>query len=170
MTRSREPILRGDFALATSVPPALSGSVEPRPDVWTAERFFELLAALSPHRVISVCGPSTFEAILEFDRHGFAAGHMNAITPAYHWHFRLDGIGDVRSVDTIHQRSGRRVLFFELRERASDERPYLHIYLHRERETDFEPTRERRFATAHAELSNGISLEPTRSATNGAAR
>lgn len=156
--------------MATSVPPALSVDDEPRPGVWTPERFFALLAALSPLRVISVCGPSTFEAILEFGPHGFAAGHMNAITDAYHWHLRLDGIGSVQSFDTLHARSGRRVLFFELREHASDERPCLHVYLHRERGADFDPARERRFAEAHADLAAGMSFEPTRSGGAGGAQ
>ncbi len=147
-------------------PPTLASS-EPQPGSWTADRFFALLAELSPHRVISVCGPSTFEAIIEFGPHGFAAGHMNAITPAYHWHLRSDGLGVIRSVDTIHGRSGRRVLHFELREHASDERPYLHIYLHRERETDFEPSRERRFAEAHTEFAGGIAIQPPKAAAEG---
>ena len=53
---------------------------------WTHRRFFEALAPLSPLRVISQCGASTFEAICRFGPYGFADGHMNAITPAYHWH------------------------------------------------------------------------------------
>lgn len=146
--------------MAHPLPPSVRPPTASPEPVWTADRFFALLADLSPHRVISVCGASTFEAIIAFGPHGFASGHMNAITPAYHWHFRLDGIGHVRSQDTIHARSGRRVLFFALREHASDERPYLHIYLHRERETDFEPTRLDRFAAAHTELAGGVAIAP----------
>ena len=81
----------------------------PAAGAWTSRRFFALLAELSPHRVISQCGPSTFEAILDFGSHGFASGFMNAVTPAYHWHLRTAGFGALRSVDTTHARSGRRV-------------------------------------------------------------
>jgi len=127
---------------------------------WTVRRFFSLMADLSPHRVISVCGPSTFEALIDFGPHGYASGHMNAITPAYHWHLRTAGFGAVRSVDEVHARSGRRVLFFELRERPDDAKPFLLVYLHREREADFEPEREKRFLEAHAELQGGVTLAP----------
>jgi hypothetical protein len=116
------------------------------------------MASLSPHRVISQCGPSTFEAIAEFGPHGFASGHMNAITSAYHWHLRTSGFGAVRSVDTTHARSGRRVLFFELREHPTDERPFLLVYLHRERGEEFAPEREQRFLAAHVELKDGVAL------------
>ena len=49
---------------------------------WTHRRLFTLLEQLSPLRVISICGPSVFEAICDFGRPGFARGHMNAMTPA----------------------------------------------------------------------------------------
>ena len=90
--------------------------------------------------------------------HGFGEGHMNAITDAYHWHVKLDAFGYLRTHDTTHGRSGRRVLFFELRERESSP-PFAFIYLHREKGEEFEPDREQRFLAAHAELGSGRALE-----------
>lgn len=124
---------------------------------WTARRFFAALRDLAPLRVISRCGPSTFEAICDFGPHGFAEGHMNAITPAYHWHLRVDGFRWLRSHDQVHARSGRRVLFFELRERA-DAPPFLFLYVHRERGAEFDANREAAFAALHADLSEGVAL------------
>jgi hypothetical protein len=130
---------------------------------WTHARFFDLLGDLGPLRVISIAGASTFEAIVRFGPHGFAHGHMNAITPAYHWHVALARFRHVRSCDELHERSGRRVLFFELREEAAAE-PFLRIYLYREKGVDFEPGPEAAFAAAHAELAAGVSLAPAASA------
>lgn len=124
---------------------------------WTARRFFARLGELSPLRVISACGPSTFEAICSFGPHGFADGHMNAITPAYHWHLRVDGFRWLRSHDAVHARSSRRVLFFELRERESAP-PFLFLYVHRERGAEFDPAREAAFTALHAELAAGVEL------------
>jgi hypothetical protein len=128
---------------------------------WSAERFFSALPVLSPLRVISQCGPSTFEAICAFGTHGFANGFLNAITPTYHWHVRVEGIGEISSHDETHARSGRRVLFFALRER-SGESPFLHLYVHRERGAEFEPERQQAFARLHAEFSAGVRLEGSR--------
>ena len=63
----------------------------------------------------------------------------------------------MRSHDTVHARSGRRVLFFELRESA-DARPFLFLYVHRERSAEFEPAREAAFAALHDALSEGVAL------------
>lgn len=134
-------------------PPA----VEPSTD-WPAARLFELLRDLSPLRVISVCGPSTFEAICDFDTHAMAHGYMNAIQPAYHWHFRLDGLRTVRSRDELHERSGRRVLFLEFRDDAQAD-PFLWIYVHRERGAEFHAEREKAFLDAHETLSRGIEFQ-----------
>lgn len=122
--------------------------------VWTARSFFQELAALSPLRVISVSGPSTFEAICRVDRFGIADGYLNAITPDYHWHLDLRGFRHLRSRDEVHERSGRQVLFFELRSGA-EEKPFLRIYVHREKGEEFEPERRERFAQLHAELASG---------------
>jgi hypothetical protein len=124
---------------------------------WTQRRFFTELGPLSPLRVISQCGASTFEAICRFGAFGFADGHMNAITPEYHWHVALSRFGHLTSVDRTHARSGRRVLFFELREGA-DATPFLSIYLYRDRGAEFDAERERRFAALHAELAQGVTL------------
>lgn len=129
-----------------------------RAAAWSHRRFFDALRSLGRLRVISRSGPSTFEALCTFGPYGFGHGHMNAITDAYHWHLALDGFRHLRSRDTVHERSGRRVLFFELRERE-DAPPFLFIYLHREKGEEFEPERERAFAALHAELGDGCALE-----------
>lgn len=123
-----------------------------------AHRFFKLLAALGPLRIISQSGPSTFEAICEVGPFGISDGYLNAITPSYHWHLKLDGFRHLRSRDEVHGRSGRRVLFFELRSEEEGE-PFLLIYLHRGKGEDFAPERERLFLEAHQELRGGARLE-----------
>lgn len=113
--------------------------------------------------MISISGPSVFEALCTFGPYGFAGGHMNAMTPAYHWHLKLSGLARVRTRDEVHARSGRRVLFFELYEpRASA--PFLRIYLYRDKGAEFEPEREARFARAHAELAQGVEFVPEKGA------
>lgn len=135
-----------------SLPPGAAG-------VWSHADFFRLLEQMGRLRVISGCGPSTFEALCGFGPWSLEAGFMNAITPEYHWHLALARFRHVRSVDAVHARSGRRVLFFELREQASDE-PFLRLYLHREKGAEFGEERERRFAGAHATLAPGITFAP----------
>jgi hypothetical protein len=124
------------------------------PASWSAARFFDLLACLGRLRVVSICGPSVFESLCEVDRYHLADGHLNAITDAYHWHLALDRFRYLRSHDAVHARSGRRVLFFELRS-AADAPAFLRIYVHREKGVEFEPDREARFVVAHAELAHG---------------
>ena len=128
------------------------------PQRWSAERFFALLSKLGPLRVISVCGPSVFEAICEFGDYEIRGGMLNAITPAYHWHFQLSRFAHLRSHDTIHKRSGRRVLFFELREHEESS-PFLLVYLYRPKEAEYKVDQEKFFAEAHAELGSGVVLE-----------
>ncbi len=125
---------------------------------WTHRRFFDSLRHLGRLRVISRSGPSTFEALCELGPHGFAHGYMNAICNAYHWHLELAPFRHLQTKDTVHARSGRRVLFFELRE-SPDAAPFLFIYLHREHGEEFDPEREALFATLHAELAEGCILE-----------
>jgi hypothetical protein len=125
---------------------------------WTARDLFDALAELGPLRVISQAGPSTFEAICEVKHFGISDGMLNAMTPQYHWHIDLSGLRHVRTRDEVHVRSGRQVLFFELR--SSDEaEPFLFIYLHREKNMPFEEDRMRLFARLHAELGDGVRLE-----------
>lgn len=126
---------------------------------WTVKRLFEELRELSPLRVISICGPSVFEALCEVGAFGVAQGHLNAITPSYHWHLRVDGCARLRSRDELHARSARRVLFVELFE-PDVERPFLSIYLHREKGAEFEPARLERFAALHALAADGLALVP----------
>ena len=126
--------------------------------------FFEALRDLGPMRVISQCGPSTFEAICEIGRPVERDGYLNVITSAYHWHIALEGLGWVQSRDEVHARSGRRVLFFELRT-AEEAPPFLRIYLYRPPKQDFESDREARFAALHTQLRDGADFEF--SASNG---
>jgi hypothetical protein len=125
----------------------------------THERFFEALGAFNPLRVISGGGPSTFEAICRFGFYRIAGGYMNAITPEYHWHIELSRFGHLRTKDEVHERSGRRVHYFELRERATRE-PFLLIYLYRGPNDEFDEERERRFAALNAELAGGCEVVP----------
>ncbi|MEZ7978277.1 MAG: hypothetical protein QMC74_01095 [Myxococcota bacterium] len=133
----------------------MATAAEARPNTWSAERLFDLLPRLGQLRVISVCGPSVFEAICEATAYELLGGSINMITPAFHWHFAADRLGHLQSHDTIHRRSGRRVLFFELREHA-DQSPFLRIYVYRAVKTDFATSAISNFIEAHSELSNGI--------------
>ena len=125
---------------------------------WTAPRFCDLLSRLGRLRVISACGPSVFEALCEVGAHEVAGGHLNVITDAYHWHLAVARFRHLRSHDTVHARSGRRVLFFELRE-AAEAAPFLRVYVHRDKGAEFESERDALFASAHAELSAGRPVE-----------
>lgn len=89
--------------------------------------------------------------------HGFAEGFMNSITDAYHWHLKVDGFRWVQSHDTVHARSGRRVIFFTLAEQAGGA-PFSFIYVHREKGDEFDTDIEGRFLGAHAELQAGVVL------------
>jgi hypothetical protein len=124
---------------------------------WDAARFFDLLRSLGRLRVISQTGPSTFEALCAVDSFEIARGFVNAITPSYHWHLAAKRFRHLRSHDEIHARSGRRVLYFALREEP-DSHPFLRIYVHREPGAEFEPEREALFAAAHEDLADGVDL------------
>ena len=125
---------------------------------WSAERLWGLLTRLGKLRIISSCGPSTFEAICEVPRYGNARGFLNVITDGYHWHLEHARFGHLRSCDGVNPRSGRRVLYFELRETPESE-PFLWIYLYRAPDGDFEPEPLERFQTAHLELKSGRLLQ-----------
>jgi len=129
------------------------------PAAWTARRVLAHLRRLNPLRVISQNGPSVFETLCDLAAFGVADGHLNAITPQYHWHLRLAGFGHLRSRDEVHERSGRRVLYCELRETAQAD-PFLLVYLHRARGEDFGEARERAFAELHAAFAAGRALRP----------
>ena len=137
--------------------PTTATQTAPTGDRWTHRRFFALLRELGRLRVIHRAGASTFEALCTMGPHGFAEGHMNAITDEYHWHVKLSAFGHLRTQDTTHGRSGRRVMFFELREQEASP-PFAFIYLHREKGEEFAPDRELRFLAAHAELGAGRNL------------
>lgn len=129
---------------------------------WTATRLFDLLPKLGRLRVISVCGPSVFEAICEAGAYEIQGGSINMITPAFHWHFAHARLGHLRSHDTTHARSGRRVLFFELRE-AEGDAPFLRIYVHRPKGAEFEPAALAAFLAAHEALAEGVAVAPLES-------
>lgn len=53
--------------MATEIPAATpSEPVSAAGDAWSHRRFFSLLEAMGALRVISGCGPSTFEALCTF--------------------------------------------------------------------------------------------------------
>jgi hypothetical protein len=123
----------------------------------THREFFDALRDLGPLRVISPAGPSLFEAICDFDAYGIAEGHLNAITESYHWHIALDRFAHVRSHDEVHARSGRRVLYFALREAVASD-PFLLIYLYRGKREDFDGSRLARFTLMHGTLGGGAEV------------
>jgi hypothetical protein len=124
---------------------------------FSAAALFEAASELNPLRIISMSGPSVFEAICNLGPFAITDTWLNAITESYHWHLQVDRIGHVQSRDQVHERSGRRVLFIELREQPGAE-PFLLIYLHRKKGEEFGEERERRFAALHALLASGISM------------
>lgn len=124
----------------------------------TASSFFDALRVLSPLRIISINGPSVFEAIASVGPFGIANGYLNIMQDAYHWHLDVARFRHLRSQDSTHGRSGRRVLFFELREQA-DAEPFLRIYLHRGKGEEFEPAREEAFQALHAVAADSVELE-----------
>jgi hypothetical protein len=125
----------------------------------THREFFDALRALSPLRVISLAGPSLFEAICRLERYAIRDGVLNAFSDQYHWHLDLSRFRHLRSHDEIHERSGRRVLYFTLREWA-DAEPFLLMYLFRGPREDFDAARETHFAALHARLAAGTEIVP----------
>jgi hypothetical protein len=126
----------------------------------THRELFDAVRDLSPLRVVSVVGPSVFESICRLDRYVLADGYLNVITDAYHWHVELGRLRHLRARDQVHERSGRRVLFVELREAADDETPFLTIYVHRAKGAEFEPGREARFAALLERAAQGCEVMP----------
>ncbi len=126
-------------------------------DRWSAARLFNELRALGDLRVISVSGPSVFEAICQVGAFEIASGHLNIITDAYHWHLGLEGFGHLRSHDETHKRSGRRVLYFELSKDA-EATPFLRIYLYRPPQAEFDPEALALFSKLHEALGQGVDV------------
>jgi hypothetical protein len=124
---------------------------------WSAARFFSLLPTLGRLRIVSICGPSVFESLCEAGPFTIEHGSLNMMCDAYHWHVAIDRFRYLQSHDAMHGRSGRTVLYFELRERV-DAVPFLRIYLHRAPGVGFDPELVARFAAIHAELANGVEL------------
>jgi len=126
---------------------------------WTAVRFFDLLQQLGRLRVISVSGPSVFESICVAGPYEIADGFLNMVTDAFHWHIAIARLRHLQSHDSTHGRSGRNVLFFELRE-SEDATPFLRIYVYRAPGVEFAPEIAQTFQYAHAELALGVALAP----------
>lgn len=124
---------------------------------WTAKRFFGLLQQLGPVRVVSVSGPSVFEARCEMGPRDFSEGSLNIITPQYHWNLALDRFRHLRSVTRVHPKSKRCTHFFELRDDPASP-PFLRIYLAGGRASGESGRRERLFAAAHAALRSGTDV------------
>ena len=123
-------------------------------DHWTARRFFDLLRHLGPLRVVSVSGPSVFEARCEIGPQDFSEGSLNIITPQYHWNLSLDRFRHLRSVTRVHPKTGEITAFFELRDDCS-ETPFLRIYLSGRRNDQHA---ERLFAEVHPALRHGVDV------------
>jgi len=62
-------------------------------------QFFEALRELNPLRIISLSGPSVFEAICDLSGFSIREGWLNAITEAYHWHLQLERVAHLTSRD-----------------------------------------------------------------------
>ena len=69
----------------------------------------------------------------------------------------LDGFRRLVSRDEVYGRSGRRVLFFELRE-SEEAEPFLRIFLYRKAGEEFGEERERLFGELHDELAVGVAV------------
>lgn len=149
--------------LSSPPPESRLGSQSPSPNTttpgsdWTVRRFFTLLGRLGRLRVISICGPSVFESLCEAGPFSIEDGSMNMVTNAFHWHVDVSRFRHLRACDTLHARSGRNVLFFELRESA-DSTPFLRIYVYRAPGVDFDPAVAAAFQSAHGELAAGVLL------------
>lgn len=148
MQMSSAPSARPPSAATPSASPALR---------WTAARFFDLLQQLGRLRVISICGPSVFESLCQAGSYEIIDGSLNMVTGEFHWHVALERFRHLKSHEGLHARSGRKVLFFELRERA-DQTPFLRIYVYRAPGVEFEPRIEATFRSAHAELELGVEV------------
>ena len=125
---------------------------------WNAPRFLDLLQHLGRLRVISISGPSVFEALCHAGPYEERGGSLNMITEEFHWHLDRKRFRWLQSHDDTHARSKRRVLYFELSEQP-ELPPFLRIYVYRPAHSEFDPTVEAAFLAAHGELEKGRSLE-----------
>lgn len=155
MTAPNPPAQPARTARSTRTADTLSSEASP----WTAARFFDLLQQLGKLRVISVCGPSVFESICVAGPYEIADGFLNMVTEAFHWHVATSRLRHLQSHDSTHGRSGRNVLFFELRE-SRDTPPFLRIYVYRAPGAEFAPEVAQAFQRAHVELAGGVDLAP----------
>ena len=124
---------------------------------WTARRFFNLLQHLGPLRVVSVSGPSVFEALCEIGPQAFSESSLNIITPQYHWNLSLDRFRHLRSVTRVHPKTGKITAFFELRDEAN-ETPFLRIYLSPDPKIVGSCQRQPLFDEAHQSLQCGADV------------
>ena len=124
---------------------------------WSASDFFGALKAFPRIRVVLTTGPSVFEAICVPSNFRFQSGHLNAMTPEYHWHIDVSRFTFARSWDEVHARSDRRVLFFSLHEKPEIE-PFLRIYIYRPPRQPFGEEIENDFLQMHKAFSTGRQL------------
>ncbi len=130
-----------------------------RQEGWSASGFFGGLKAFPRIRVVLTTGPSVFEAICVPSDFRFQAGHLNAMTPEYHWHIDVSRFAFVRSWDEVHARSDRRVLFFSLHEHQEAE-AFLRIYIYRPPRQPFGEEIEDAFMRMHRAFEMGRKLLP----------
>ncbi len=149
--------------MANPTPPGAATPLEAEP---TLEALFDRLIGLGPFRIIHQVGPSTFEAIARIVPMTVVGPFLNVICDDYHWHLKLDGIGHAQSFDQTHARSGRRVLFLALADRAPGEggEVFTRLYVHRAKGAEFDPDVLEGFLALHGRLKGGVTLaapEPT---------
>jgi len=126
----------------------------------TLSALFDRLAALGPFRIIHQAGPSTFEAIARVAPATLAGPFLNVICDEYHWHLKRDDVGHVQSFDQTHARSGRRVLFLALADRApgAGGEVFTRLYVHRARGAEFDPDVLEGFLALHGRLKGGAEI------------
>lgn len=112
----------------------------------------EALPPLGPFRLISHSGPAVVESIVALVPMSLADGTWTSQSSAHQWHVDASRPCFARTHDTMHARSGRRVLFVTLHERADCPR-FARLHLPRETHQPFESAREREFARLHADVA-----------------
>lgn len=134
----------------------IDSSAAPR----SAEDLFGRLEGLGPFRIIHQAGPSTFEAIAPIVPSSVVGPFLNLISDAYHWHLQLSGVGHAQTFDQTHARSGRRVLFVALADRAPEDggQVFTRLYVHRAKGAEFEPHVLDGFLRLHRALAGGRAL------------
>lgn len=149
-------------------PPPPADATRPDDGPRSAEELFASLERLGAFRIIHQAGPSTFEAIAPIVASTVVGPFLNLIGDDYHWHLRLSGLGHAQTFDGTHARSGRRVLYLALADRAPAEggHVFTRLYVHRAKDADFDPAVLAGFMTLHATLAAGRALMAPPSSSN----